>query len=328
MTGKPQFFPTITRFDRDHPDFSLYDPPNDPVTTSRRPLTDMKTKDPGKLKFNHSLHLTPGMGTGWKLTNISDPAVRGRYHEGPDGVQLNCASCHVLGGGDLFAYMAPIAYETNCRACHPLTFDPQLPALTIPHGLQPQEVTDYLRGVYAREELRTKTLGVQKRTGWAMPGTDKTAPAKDSRQEIEVKLTNAEEIVFLGKQTCGECHIYKGQQEHIVPNAILPPQVPKIWFRHAVFSHLAHRALDCLACHQEATKSVENADILLPSMKSCTPCHSPAGYRDGKMQGGAQFDCTECHRYHHPDNRSEGSATVQGGGSAPRSIDNFLSGKP
>jgi hypothetical protein len=159
-----------------------------------------------------------------------------------------------------------------------------------------------------------------------MPGTGALDELKSNGPETDARLTKAEAIVFLGKQTCGECHVYEYRQGQIVPRAIIPPALVKVWFRHAIFSHRAHRALDCLECHKVAQTSVVSSDVLLPTIKSCTPCHSPAGYRDGKIQGGAQFDCTECHRYHHPDTGFGGSGAAKRE-DISRTIDDFLSGK-
>jgi hypothetical protein len=129
-------FADVTRFDRDHPDFRSI------------------AADPGRLKFSHRRHLTPGLtaepgGKGeWTLADIPE-TDRERYRtaEQSDGsrdrehiVHLDCASCHAGAGtapfpaalasgsaerGDsLGAYFRPPNYEQHCRACHPLDLGP------------------------------------------------------------------------------------------------------------------------------------------------------------------------------------------------------------
>ncbi|HEV8062354.1 MAG TPA: hypothetical protein VGP68_20920, partial [Gemmataceae bacterium] len=83
----------VARFDKDnHPEFQI----------SQNTATD-----PRRLKFNHKLHLTPGMRTaaeGEAFTlNMVDPRYRSLY--GPDAgpgqaVRLECKSCHQLDSRD------------------------------------------------------------------------------------------------------------------------------------------------------------------------------------------------------------------------------------
>jgi nitrate/TMAO reductase-like tetraheme cytochrome c subunit len=153
--------------------------------------------DPGKLKFNHALHMRPGQvivegqDNPWTLGKIADKTVRERYANAPwqsdksDGgmVVLDCASCHRLDAGDFGvdpatkpaglassvltpraagAYVLPVNYEIHCAACHPLTFDPAVKGkdgqpLGVPHHLQPEQVKDFVWGAYA-EALGGKTL--------------------------------------------------------------------------------------------------------------------------------------------------------------------------
>src|SRR5439155_16729535 len=119
MDGTPRYEVAVTRFDRDHhPQFRI-------------------AKDPGRLKFNHKLHLASGMeGAKWKLSDIRDKEDRGRYRqlsqqEDTSLVQLTCSSCHVLDRADSSPtsrdlvgmtvreagdYMLPVTYENQCRA--------------------------------------------------------------------------------------------------------------------------------------------------------------------------------------------------------------------
>ncbi len=345
MDGKPQYQVSITHFDRDHhPPFRL-------------------EKDPGRLKFNHKIHLANGMeGAKWKLGDIRNQKERARYRQQqPAGqrddaalVQLTCLACHVLDRADLSTagltglplraagdLMLPIDYENHCRACHALTFEPRSPELTIPHRLQPRQVHDFLWGAYAEEELGKKDRDLPKPLRRPMPGTNVREEEKGIRKELGTKLAgkmeaflyldkleDADKKVFLGKQTCGECHVYERSGSQVVPDRIVPTQVPEVWFKHAVFSHAPHRALDCLACHAQAKTSAVSADVLLPGIDTCFQCHRSQRIADGKTRGGARFDCTECHRYHHGDNPLEGIGAAKRGVNVKRSIEGFLRGTP
>jgi hypothetical protein len=151
-------------------------------------------KDPGRLKFNHALHMRPGQVIAegqdkpWTLGRIADKSTRERYADAPwqtdkaDGapVVLDCASCHRLDAGDFGidpankpagvpaaelapraagAYMLPVNYGVHCSACHPLTFDPNVKdkdgqVVSVPHRLQPDAVKNFVWGAYADAFLR------------------------------------------------------------------------------------------------------------------------------------------------------------------------------
>ena len=136
-----------------------------------------------------------------------------------------------------------------------------------------------------------------------------------------------------GNRVCGECHYYKEVQGG-VPEAIVLPKVPEVWFKRAVFDHSAHRAVHCRECHANASDSKSGNDVLLPKIEVCRECHSPARVSKGQQKGGARFDCVECHRYHNRDNNALANRRewVQGVGAHARDaaqefdIQQFLSG--
>jgi hypothetical protein len=75
-----------TSFDDEHPEFR-----------------DLKNGDPGKLKFNHKYHMTPGIvlmqdGKPFTLADLPEGSQRERYRQpgqkDTDPVKLECASCH------------------------------------------------------------------------------------------------------------------------------------------------------------------------------------------------------------------------------------------
>ena len=91
--------------------------------------------DPGRLKFNHALHMTPGIvrepspssadsgtpepGVPYKVARTLDPSGVSRYQKpGQDAqspVTLDCADCHVADAGDFDLAIAemPLLGETN-----------------------------------------------------------------------------------------------------------------------------------------------------------------------------------------------------------------------
>jgi hypothetical protein len=171
----------VSAFDRDHPEFAV--------------LRDA-AKDPGKLKFNHALHMTPGMNPVdkgkpvWLVGQIADKDERERYRlpkqTDNDPVTLDCQSCHQADGGNASAaslarlpaslksprgdgaYMMPIVYEKHCAACHALEVpgrkgadgdrrdDPDAAPLKVPHRIQPAELHQELEGLYLARALAEK----------------------------------------------------------------------------------------------------------------------------------------------------------------------------
>jgi hypothetical protein len=70
---------------------------------------------------------------------------------------------------------------------------------------------------------------------------------------------------------------------------IAPVITPDRWLIRGEFHHAKHAIVACKECHTAAT-SHQTSDILIPSKKSCTECHSP--------QGGVAQNCSTCHSYH------------------------------
>ena len=316
----------VTSFPKNHPEFSVLS-----ESGKREPIG--QARDPGKLKFNHQLHLRPGQKhtdpqtRDWTLKDVEhiDPKLRKRYaadqaNQGDDApVILECKSCHrldatdVAGGGAsrgaLGAYMLPVTYENDCRGCHPLTFDKTMPKVQVPHHLQPPAVNDYLWGAFAARDIHD-TKNNQK---FPLPGkffrdldaAQRKEKIKQAEEKVwdddffyEGKLNKAKLYIYSGQTTCGLCHEYKRDKGVIVPKAVLPPNVPEVWMPHARFDHRAHRAVDCRECHSGVDDAQYSSVVLLPNKAKCQECHSPAHYEGGQRLGGARFDCVECHRYH------------------------------
>jgi hypothetical protein len=332
----------VTRFDAaHHPEFKL------------------PAKDPGKLKFNHRLHLTKGLDCQFTLAKV-DASARPWYTEHQDNkdpdapVQLSCASCHRLDRQDLpkvdgrpggplqrllvpprnaGAAFLPISYDGQCAACHPLTIerkDPDNPRaghVAVPHGLQPKDIHEFLQGYYTArllEEGKSKLFEQQVNVR-AFPGKLPAEETQQVREALDKKVSTAERVLY-SKNTCLECHEAEGSDDKGLPKAIQPTNVPAVWFRHAVFDHTAHRAVSCEACHVSAGKSETSADVLLPGREVCAECHAPASRGVGVAQGGARFDCGECHRYHNGDDPLQGPGAAARGVSDKLDVRQFLSG--
>jgi hypothetical protein len=138
VAGQTGYAAKVTSFVKDHPEFT--------------PIVKQPER---RLKFSHSLHMTPGVvyakdaRGGFTLKDIPE-GQRDRYRKGDQAdtaaVQLDCRSCHQLDGRvgskdslaaafNLLAgqprenillaraegaYFLPVNYDAHCKACHPV----------------------------------------------------------------------------------------------------------------------------------------------------------------------------------------------------------------
>jgi hypothetical protein len=235
-------------------------------------------------------------------------------------------------------YLVPITYENQCRACHPLYYDPAAsqrsfapdsPEL-IAHRLGPGEMRALLQGTYARrylvdEDPRLLDKFVPPRP---MPGKPILPEDDQARRLVEAKVGQAERHL---RTICTKCHQLASDEPQL--SAVLPAQIPQVWLKHAMFDHAAHRAVSCRECHAaaypDAPESSETSeDVLIPGLENCRQCHGRRTKRAGQVTGGAQFDCVECHRYHAGDAPFHGTGTVVRDGREEFGIEAFLRGDP
>ncbi|WP_435010387.1 hypothetical protein P12x_001651 [Tundrisphaera lichenicola] len=322
--GSRSFADAITSFDRDHPPFI----PDGAIRN-----TDKTLQDRGGLKFNHALHMTPGIvsrpeNTKYTVGQIPVASERPRYGKSPDEpVTLDCNSCHVLEASDLKAgtdpsvaawttpvrsdgkYYQPVNFETQCRACHDLNFDPRTPEIRAPHGVQPQIVVDFLKKTYAAQLFENDPKLFEKfMPAVSLPGKRPVEP--EARKAFDESVISAEKVLFgdqpgpdlnnlaHSRQNCAECHELVKEPESLVPSRVVPTNVPTVWFTHAQFDHSAHRGVSCRDCHarsyamdpsgnpieKDLTKptkgalapSISSKDVLVPEIENCRKCHSPA----------------------------------------------------
>jgi hypothetical protein len=323
-----------------------------------------------------------GVGIPFTLKQVS-PEWRERYRKQGQTddalVELTCASCHVLDSAEYKmnasqitdlpsalvlpprasgGYMLPIVYENQCKGCHPLSLNKPSkdePALTITHGLQTAQVHDALNGIFMERFVRGKSpelLEMLKRPFSLRPGQ---APPKDEAttkvaEEMTKWVQDREKILFVGNQTCGECHNYRDKKGAQLKNDtllstlmkgdsapefdIMPPGIPTIWNKFARFNHTSHRAVDCRECHEgayadKAQTTVDGLDkeILVPGIANCVQCHAPIGKNStGQRVGGVRFECGECHKYHNGDAPLQGPGAIILAPKQPMKLSEFLSG--
>jgi predicted CXXCH cytochrome family protein len=279
--------------------------------------------DPGNVKFNHWLHLQRGIASAdskHKLTlaDLGDEhkPQYAAYAKTDNLVQLDCTACHQPAASD-GRQMRPIDFEQHCRACHPLQLplDGQQPA-DVPHGLSAARLAVVIDGFLFAAQKDQQAVSPQSADessdGPLIPGkTLGQNLAQKIKQDVFGKRAAATRLIAA---KCNQCH-------HPRPSSavasgdlpdFLPANIPNPWLEHARFNHSAHRHADCRACHAAAyafeqhdqprhvlpaagkQRSDDDEQVMIAGLDTCATCHAP---KRGD-QGGARFDCAECHAYH------------------------------
>lgn len=268
---QPTFARTITDFTKDHPQFAVS--VGNGKDTRRLRLDDpgARQSDRTTLIFPHERHLRADL-------------------KGPKGiVQLACKDCHVPERDG--RAMAPIDYETHCQQCHPLGFDPQFPDRVVPHG-DVLYLHSYLIMTFA--EKPPVQQPVPQPRGRVTRPLPSVAPITIS-PSVAQRVAAAERYLYT--VTCNKCHLVEGTQRPLP--RVVEPGIPRMWFPHAQFAHRPHRMLECAACHEGVRESKKAADVLLPGIQVCQPCHRVVRREEvTPVQGGAPADCVTCHLYH------------------------------
>jgi hypothetical protein len=359
----------VTQFSASgHPYFrSLGDPELGPAAP---------TPYPRQLKFarfSHHLHMTPGMAQDgdhqavWTLGQIAE-ADRPRYAKKgqalSEPVQLDCGSCHqsesegheqtktdgsadeVSAANSSGAYMLPVTYDNQCRACHALTFEPCGEAAggsapretskscdTVPHRLSAAKLAEELEKYWQDRYFKDHPTELNRLL--PLPGSRQEPGSQSASDWVEEHCRQSASHL---NRVCSKCHQFSDENSHqrpvsadamvdaIIPR-VAPVEIPEKLLAHAQFNHLAHRAVECISCHQDAyptkasgDKLEEPADsepkqssLMIANRDKCLECHSPRQENGAAPRGGARFDCAECHRYHDRD-----EATSEISGSRPR----------
>jgi len=201
------------------------------------------------MRFSHERHLDP------------------KLLEGP----LRCDSCHVP---DESGY-GPIRFADHCARCHSEHLDDELPALTVPHGQQPDQLRHWVAAAYLRNMRADGSIAKREGLG--------TSEAPDWTGTLERRTAAAlSGLLEPGRNRgCLVCHTLEDGRIKI-------PAVPTHWLTRARFDHRPHASQSCSACHEMET-SRSAMDLRLPGIATCRECH---------RSGGASRRCVTCHGFH------------------------------
>lgn len=331
-----------------------------------RPVSTAGAGDPGTIAFNHARHLVAGMpteGGGGPIFTFGQLPERDRTRYGwTEGislnqpVQLDCKACHILDNSDLAsalglpvgslaelptprgeggALMLPIRYEAHCKACHPLRFDPDAPAMEVPHGLQPGEVLSRIKQIYAEQAIReTPELLNRPASTPAVPGRSVEDQQQMLSHVISDEILTATRILFgssgpsvVDRGGCLLCHklvpdapsVDDPDRVEALAQCRVEGSIPSLWFTRARFDHTSHRGLECASCHTDVEQSTSQSQVLLPGKESCLPCHL-----SGKRDSTAGGSCTVCHSYHGGANPWHGRGAFTESARVDRDVRAFL----
>ncbi len=227
------------------------------------------------LRLNHAVHMP-----------VEPKTIRGMK------LPMKCADCHVTDRGSNTGPMLPVTFEQNCKSCHAreLEFDVYSlwggAAAPAPHTKDAKTIHEYIAGVYraaliANPAIARKPLGKELS---AMP---------NAAAWLERVTKDSEWYLFQRK--CAYCHQTSGDGQVRKVNSVGPlyleaaPQGAP-WLTRGDFFHRPHRGVECESCHTQARTSTKTDDVLIPSMKTCLPCHAASGT--------ALDRCATCHLYH------------------------------
>ena len=269
--------------------------------------------DSGNLKFNHWLHMQPG---------IAPPGARQPLRaENGQAVQLECGRCHSPDAGG--AYMLAISFEQHCRECHPLSIKSTqegAPPLSVKHGLNAQELAAALDGLLWDEQRRELPAS---EPALDESGAAPLVPGKTLGGNLAQKLggdllVRREKAELAIGARCQQCHYAAADSPQSGLRELITTNVSVRWFQSARFDHAAHRHVaDCRDCHKDAYEfehkdqpqripvpgsplpaatiaAADDETVMIADIEKCAECHSPTP--TGKA--AARHDCAECHAYH------------------------------
>jgi Cytochrome c7 and related cytochrome c len=228
--------------------------------------------DARPLRLNHAIHMPAQAKT-----------IRGV------NLPMKCGDCHVTDHNSPAGALLPVTFEQNCKQCHAreLEFDvyhllgPNGPPA--PHTKDPKTIHDFISGAY-RAALAANPAIVRKPLG------NDLAP---SSNWLERAVKDSEDYLFVRK--CVYCHTMAAYAvvkpvNRIAGRFVEAKPEGEPWLPRSEFAHRRHRAVECESCHESARTSTKTADVLMPSKKTCLPCHA-------KSETGLDR-CSLCHLYH------------------------------
>ncbi len=244
-------------------------------------VTLPQAKEQSNLKFPHKVHLNQA-----KVRNASTDAA------------LECSDCHKLSADD--EHFTRISMESECQACHELTFDPSDPQRQLPHGA-PSEAVLAMEGhyllKYADPDAHSKNS-----TRRRLPGrTRDEEVCKGSAFVCAQEKTALEVSNQFTRRGCITCHEVSSNAavELYSRYQVLPVRLAEDYYPWAKFDHRSHLTQEdkvgstaCLSCHK-ARESEESSDVLIPDMANCVVCHG-----DGSSNRNLILHCIECHSFH------------------------------
>ena len=234
--------------------------------------------DTRPIKLNHAIHMPaqPKVIRGMKLP-------------------IECGDCHATNRESPAGDLVPVTFELNCKSCHAreLEFDvyqvlgPR--AGPSPHSKDPKSIHEFILTAY-RKALEENPDIVRQPLGSDL--------AAQPNQAAWLARVVSDSETYLFQKKCSYCH----EDTHFAEGFLMVKKVNRIqghysaaspdgdpWLPRAEFNHRAHRAVACESCHTTARASKQTADVLIPAMKTCLPCHG-----DSASLGR----CSECHLYH------------------------------
>jgi hypothetical protein len=177
---------------------------------------------------------------------------------------MKCADCHETDRNSATGDPLPVTFERNCKSCHAreLEFD-------VYHVL----------GANAPPAPHTRDVSAIR---------EYVAAAYRGRPDGE-RLTR-DSLAYLFDRKCGYCHEGGAPSSPALKGVVGRWPAAEPWLARGEFDHRAHRAVACDTCHTTARTSSKTADVLIPKLDSCLPCHGDSR---------AELDrCEVCHLYH------------------------------
>ena len=245
--------------------------------TVHMPMSEAQSADQSNLKFDHAVHLDEsGIVT-------------------PDGRRvIECSECHLPEPGG--AQMRAISMDEHCSDCHTLSFDPDDPTRSVPHG-DPETVLQSLVEYYSARLLGGDPDATERRV--RRPGQALTRAERDrAAAEARVQALKVAEDLF-ERRACTNCHrVTRLDDTADVPWQVQPVRLTESFFPHADFSHAAHdtEVTSCDSCHQ-ASQSETARDLLIPGIESCRDCHG-SGLSNRNKSTQIPSTCVMCHSFH------------------------------
>ena len=246
------------------------------------------------LKLNHAAHLP---ATAKMVQQIRLP--------------MRCADCHMTDRNSPTGNLIPVAFDQHCARCHAreLEFDvyellkTPVPA---PHTEDPRTIHLFIASTYQR--ILAENPSIIRR-----PLGNDVVAQPNAAAWLDKVIAASEDYLFHIAEApgeregkCGYCHEFAGHDLGLPiiakVNRIqgryqlnIPDGEP--WLLRSEFSHRTHRSILCESCHTKAPTSTMTADVLIPVMKACLPCHGDSHARLDR--------CSECHQFHNKNRERE-----------------------